>query len=208
MYLPGARGQQQIDDYYDYSGTITTGGVAQLALPQRKSCSFLLVANVSTGILQIQIGVQRAIATISGGAVTGVTVPDAGFGFTKPPAILFGGGGNANDPVTSGGTMPDWPSPYNVAQAAPIMGTSSISGQTIASIALITGGAGYLSAPYVHILADRSDPTGVGIASATAGIPLQASGGSYYVNGTACPSTAISIWGATTGQAYTVKWMP
>lgn len=208
MHLPGSRGQQQIEDYYDSSGSITTGGTAQLILPQRKSCSFLLIANVSTGPLMIQVGIRPATAVLTNGVVTSVTVNDAGFGFQVPPDVFFWGGGNANDPMTLGGTMPDWPSPSKAAAGRAIMGASGISGLNVSSIEIDNGGSGYTAAPFVYLRPQRIDPTGVGIPSASVGIPLGANGGNYYVNGTTCPSTAIAIWGATTGQAFTVKWMP
>lgn len=208
MYLVGARAQQQIDDYFDASGTIVAGGTAQLLLPQRKSCSHLVIANNSTGILMVQIGVPPGVATVANGAVTGVTFPDGGFGFQEPPVIMFLGGGNANDPASKGGTLPYWPAPSNPAAARAVMGTSAISGLKINSIELDSGGSGYLAPPFVYLLAKRTDPTGVGTPSAAVGIPLQANGGSFYVNGTSCPTTAIAIWGATTGQAFCCKWMP
>ena len=209
MILIGARGQQVLDDYYDYDGTIATGGSAQLALPRRKSCSHLIVINNSTGLLMIQFGVRRAVATLTNGGVTGVSVPDAGFGFVYTPVVYFGGGGIADDPTQGVGvTMPDWPSPFNPASGRAVMSTSALGGLQISSISIDSGGTNYTAPPYVFIRADRRDATGVGIPSATAGFPIQANGGSYYVNGTSCPTSAISIWGATTGQSYAVKWMP
>jgi len=86
------------------------------------------------------------------------------------------------------------------------MQSSSLGGLEIASIAIDDPGSGYLAAPYVAITADRTDPTGVGIASATEGILLSPTF-SYYLDGTTCVTTAISIWGATNGQAFTAKWM-
>lgn len=207
MYLQGARGQQQTDTEYDYSGTITTGGTPQLLLPQSKSRTKLLIVNNSTGTLNIAIGLLPAKATITNGVVTGVTVPDVGFGFNAAPDILFLGGGNANDPQSYGATMPDWPAPFNPAVGAAVMGSSSVSGLNISSITIQSGGSGYLAAPYVKIMPKRYDPTGVGLASASVGFTLGANGGSYYVNGTACSCDAISVYGATTGQAYTCKWM-
>lgn len=203
MQLIGSRSQQQIDDYFDSSGAITTGGTAQLLLPQRKSCSHLIIANNSTGVLMVQFGVPPATATLTNGVVTSVSVPDAGFGFLAPPDVAFLGGGNANDLASQGATMPGWPAPFNAAQ-----GVATLSGGAINGITITNGGSGYLAAPFVYLRPSRTDPTGVGTPSATAGLPLQANGGSYYINGTSCPTTAISIWGATTGQAYCVKWMP
>ena len=207
MNLIGTNNQQRIDGYFDYSGTITSGGTPQLMLPQRKSCSHLIIANNSTGNLTIQFGIRPATATLTSGVVTSVTVNDAGFGFKYPPTVMFLGGGNANDPMMStGATMPGWPAPFSPAQ-----GRAVLSGGTTGSITSITidnGGSGYLAPPYVLIEADRRDDTGVGVASLTQGIPVLGGGGSYYINGTACPTSAISVYGATTGQVYVCKWMP
>ena len=207
MNLIGSNNQQRIDGYFDYSGTITAGGTAQLMVPQRRSCSHLIIANNSTGNLLIQFGVRPATAVLTSGVVTSVTVNDAGFGFQYIPNVTFLGGGNANDPtMTTGATMPGWPSPF-----VPASGRAVLSGGTTGSITSITidnGGSGYLAAPYVLIEADRRDATGVGVASLTQGLPVLGNGGSYYINGTACPTSAISVWGATTGQAYVAKWMP
>jgi hypothetical protein len=203
MRLIGARGQQLIDDYYDNSGSITTGATPQLMLPARKACSHLVIVNNSSGNLVIQFGVRPSTCSISNGAVSSVSVVDAGFGFTYTPSVFFLGGGNNGDPtMTVGVTAPDWPSPNNPAQGRAVLTSGSIS-----SITLDYAGSGYLSAPYVFIQPDRRDATGVGVPSASIGITI-AAGGSYILNGTACPTSAIAIWGATTGQSYTVKWMP
>ncbi len=208
MILIGARQQTTIDSYFDASGTITTGGTAQLLLPQRKSCSHLVVSNVSTVAMQIQFGVAPAKAVLTNGVVTSVTVSDAGFGFQCAPDVFFFGGGNNGDLTSYGATMPGWPPPANVAVGNAVMGTSSIAGLRINSIALSNGGSGYSAPPFVQVVPSRRDPTGVGLASSSLGIPLQANGGSYYINGTSCPTEAISIWCGTTGAAFTCKWLP
>ncbi len=206
MILPGARGQQQLDNYYDASGTIGDDSTAQLLIPQRKSCSTLVVQNISAGIIMIQIGIRPGVASLTSGAVSSVSVPDAGFGFLMSPTVEFLGGGNANDPASFGGTEPGWPPPFRPAQGRAIMQSSALGGLEIASITVDDPGSGYLVAPYVAITASRTDPTGVGIASATAGFLLSPTW-SYYLEGTACVTTAISVWGANNGQAYTAKWM-
>lgn len=207
MKLVGVRGQQQIDDYYDASGTIATGGTAQLLLAQRKSCSSFFIQNLSSGALYLQFGLQPATATLTSGVVTSVAVNDAGFGFNAPPNVFFWGGGNANDPASYGATMQGWPSPKHPAQGVAVMATSAISGQKVNSISVTDGGSGYLVAPYVFVQALRTDPTGVGIPSATAGILVPANGGAFQIVDITCPTTAVAIFGATTGQAYTCKWM-
>lgn len=202
MKMVGTAGQQHADDYYDYSGTITTGGTAQLCLPQRKSCSFLMIVNNSSGPLTIEFGLQRATAVLTGTAVSSITLVNNYFGLIYPPTVTILGGGNANDPTMgTGATMPDWPSPFNPAQAV-----ATISGGSVSAITVSNGGSGYTAPPYVYLTPDRRDPTGVGQCSLTFGSTLTSYGSNYYVNGTMCPTSAISIWGATTGQAYSVKW--
>ena len=145
--------------------------------------------------------------------MTSVAVSDAGFGLTAAPTVTPLGG------AVSGGGVPGWPSPgslgpnnvlYSGSPAIITANTSAsgLGGLQIASFTVVSGGSGYASAPFVSITAQGTDPTGVGIASATAGIPVLANGGSYYNNGPSCPTTAISVWGATTNQAYTIKWLP
>ena len=208
MKLLGSGGQQRRDSLFDASGTITTGGTAQLLLPQSKARSYLLIVNNSSGLLMVQIGILPAVATISGGKVaSSITVNDVGFGFNLPPIVEFLGGGNSNDPPSYGATAPDWPAPAAPASGIAIMAASAINGLKISSITLNNPGSGYLAAPYVQVRADRTDPTGVGLPSATAGIPLLSQGSNYYSNGTTCPTDAVAIWGATTGQAFTCKWM-
>ena len=209
MYLVGSRGQQQVDDLYDYSGSITTGGTAQLLLPQSKSRSTLLVVNLSSLSMNLQFGCGLApTAVLTSGVVTSVTVNDTGFGYTDAPEVMFLGGGNQGDPQTRGGTMPDWPAPTKPARGRAIMATSALGGLKVSSIEIDDGGAGYLAPPFVYLRALRTDPTGVGLPTAVLGVPLAANGGNLYVNGTTCPSSAIAIFGSVTALPYTVKWMP
>lgn len=206
MKFPGIGGQQAIHDYYDASGTIATGGTAQLMLPQRKSCSGLFFQNLSTGNLFLQVGVRPATAVLTNGVVTSVTVNDAGMLFNQPPTVLFLGGGNQGDPTTFGGSLIGWPTPANVAQGRAVM-TGSAGAMTISSIEIDNGGSGYLAPPFVYILPQRTDPTGVGVPSATEGILVPASGGTFGGFNLTVPTTAIAVFGATTGQGYTCKWM-
>lgn len=202
MYLSGARGQQQVDNWYNLSGTITAASVSQLLLPQSKSRSFLAIINNSVGTLNIQVGVPAGTATLTSGVVTSITYPDAGFGFLQPPDVLLLGGGNANDPASQGATMPDWPPP-----SSPAIATATIANGTISAISINFGGSGYLAAPFVFIVPKRTDPNGVGTARATTFL-LASNGGSLLVNGTMCPTAAISIWGGTLGQSFTCYWAP
>ncbi len=210
MKLVGSAGQQRRDFMFDASGTITTGGTPQLILPERKSTSFLQIQNLSTGPLLVEFGSARATCTIANGAVNAVTVTNAGFGFTKPPRILFYGGGQQDDfnPLIKNTTfigigLVDYPSPSKVAHALGVLTTGALS-----SVTILDGGAGYVVAPQVFLANDHNDPNGAAAPSATVGVLLAASGGSIFFNGTTCTTDAVSIFGATTGQAYSAKWMP
>lgn len=201
MKLPGSRDQQQIDQLFDNSGTIASGGTAQLVVPQSKSRSLLFIENTSTAALLVQIGINPSVATLTNGVVSSVAVSDVGFGFLVPPTVQFLGGGNSNDPATKGATAPLWPAPNNAAN-----GHAVLANGTISSIVVDYGGSGYLVPPYVLVTADRTDPTGVGLPTATTGILLAASGGTIRFDSTVCPTSAVSIYGGTTGLTYTCKW--
>lgn len=206
MLLPNTRAQIQRDFTYDASGTITTGGTAQLLLPERKSTSMLVFQNISDTVMTIKFGSAKAHATLTNGVVTSVTVDDGGFGFTYPPAVNFLGGGitgwNTNDGGNVGAGLPMYPCPDSSAKAHAVL-----SGGAVSSIVVDGGGSNYGKAPYVFLHNSLRDPYGVGTASATSGIQLAASGGTYYVNGTACTTDPVSIFCATTGKAFTCYWM-
>ena len=77
MLLPGSRGQQQRDTFYDFSGTITAGGTPQLLLPERKSTSFLFIQNISSYQMFIKFGSAKAHAVLTNGAVSSVVAASA-----------------------------------------------------------------------------------------------------------------------------------
>lgn len=197
------------DFMFDASGTITTGGTAQLILPERKSTSFLQIQNLSTGPLFLEFGSARATCTITNGVVTAVTVTNGGFGFTKAPNIVFYGGGNQDafnprivNTAFIGVGLVDYPSP-----GRPAVARCNITAGAVTGVTILDGGSGYVVAPQVFIANDLNDPVGAALPSATVGVLLGASGGSIFFNGTACTTDQISVLGATTGQAYSVKWM-
>ena len=69
------------------------------------------------------------------------------------------------------------------------------------------GGEGYAIAPFMQLLNSDLDPYGCALPAANVGVYLAPAGGSYYVNGTSCPTDAIAIWGVTTADPFTCKWM-
>lgn|SRR5215472_107264 len=216
MKLLGSAVQSVQHYLYDASGSITTGGTAQLILGRSQSRSYLYIGNTSAGPLTIEFGAGRATATVSSGKVTAITVTNAGFGFTRPPIVeclgggypplgtfVPGGGGGYNSSYT-GLSQPNAESPRHPCVAHAVM-TGSAPNQTIASITVDDGGAAYALAPYVFLRNSDLDPNGCSIPSATVGIVIP-SGGQKEWNGTMCPTEPIGIFGATTAQAFVCKW--
>ena len=74
------------------------------------------------------------------------------------------------------------------------------------AIVLDDPGAGYAVAPMVFIYNSDLDPNGVAAPSDTDGIIITP-GGSIVFNGTCCPTDPIAIFGDTTAQAFTCKFM-
>lgn len=202
MQLVGVRGQQFFDPMFDASNTITAGGTAQLVLPQQKQRSMLLIQNISDTVMFFDFGGPRATATISSGAVTSCTVTNAGFGYTEPPYIEFFGGGNMNNSKYLGATEPFAPAPSRPAKAHAVLTAGAVT-----SIVIDDPGAGYAIAPFVFLRNVLNDPNGSVLPSATSGILLAANGGSFYSNGTTCTTDPVAILCATTGKAFTCKFM-
>jgi hypothetical protein len=212
MKLVSAGNQQVRHFLYDSSGTITTGGSAQLVLARSMARSFLYLKNTSVGPLWFETDGPRATATISGGVVTSVSITNAGFNMTLPPLIRFLGGGQGGagynqPPNTSylGLGQPNGPTPPNQATGIPVMGGSGAN-KNVSSITVNNAGSNYVIAPYVQIITSDLDPYGCAIPSTGVGIMLSA-GESIMWNGTCCPTEAIAVFGATTGQGFICKWM-
>ena len=213
MKLPNSGNQAAAHFLYRADGTITSGGTAQLVMARSISRSFFYFQNTSTGVLNVEIGTGAATATITSGALTSLTITNAGFGFTKPPLIRFLGGGlpqgdpnpyYSNQSFNSsyvGLGQPNAPSPPNFATAVLTLSGGAINGYTITN-----PGSGYVVAPYCQIINSDLDPIGAALPSATVGYTLNA-GGSINFNGTVCPLDPVSVYGATTGQSYVMRWM-
>lgn len=208
MKLVGSGEQQLQHPFFDQSGTITTGGTPQLVLPVQPSRSMLMVMNLSTHDMYMEIGSAQATCTISAGVVNAVTVTNAGFNFSKPPIVRFYGGGTMSNSSYIGRGAPGAIAPSNYAQAHCVM-TGSVPNQSVSSISIDNGGSGYVIAPYVFIQNSDLDPQGCADPSLNSGrgIWLTAAGGSYYVNGTACPTDSIALYSATTSSRFTCKFM-
>lgn len=206
--LVGASGQYTGSEYlYDASGTIAVGGTAQLVIPKAKSRSSLIIENISSANMFFEFGAARATAILSNKTISSCTVTNAGFGYSRPPRVRFLGGQDVQQtmPASTLQGLPDWPSPSSTARARCIM-TGSAPNMSVSSIVIDNPGANYAYPPYVFIENDVLDPYGCAVPSATSGILLLPSGGSYTPNGTICTTDQISVFCATGGAAFTCKY--
>lgn len=200
MKLIGSGNQQVVHPIYSADVTIT--GSAQLALPLTPSRCMLMLQNTSSTaahIMSVEFGGARATATITSGAVTSVSVSNAGFGYTLPPSVLFLGGGGDTPNVGLG--QPGGNAPHHPAAAHAVL-----SGSAIGSIVIDDPGANYRIAPYVMLINDPNDPYGAAIPSATSGLQL-GPGVSLLLNGTACPTTPIAVLGTNAADVLLCRWM-
>jgi hypothetical protein len=203
MKLIGAPGQILRHPFWDASGTITAGGTAQLVLPQRQSCSFLKLQNLSNGPLWFEFGSARAHATLTSGIITALTVDNAGFGFTLPPVVEFLGGGNfEGNTAFVGATCAGYPTPNNPGHVRAVL-----TGNAVSSFVIDDGGSGYLVPPYVYIRNSNRDPNGCALPSAISGMLISPQDPPYILNGTCCTTDPVAVFGATTGQQFLCKWM-
>ena len=215
--LPGYGGQTRPLFTFDASGTITTGGTSQLALAVSASRSYLCVQNLdATHYLYVEFGSARATATLTSGKVSSCTVTNGGFGFTLPPHIEFLGGGNgANSAFLSAG-QPGYPAPgfseggglTAKTNDRPAKAHAVLTNGVVTSIVIDDPGQGYVIAPYVWMRNSGLDPAGVAdpyYGSVNTGIQL-VPGGSETWESSICTTEAVSIWGSTTGQAFTLKY--
>ena len=211
--LVGAYMQQKRFPLYCADGTITSGGTAQLVLPQVPSRSLLKIQNLSNGPLWFEFGSARATATLTSGAVSSFTITNAGFNFTKPPVVKLFGGGKAGNGSYLGLGQPGGEAPVStLGLGVPALAYATLSGGAVNAIVLeqhhgYTGGIGYVCAPYVFMMNSDLDPNGCAVPSATSGMLLTAQSAPYILDGTSCHTDAISVYGATTGQAFLCRWM-
>lgn len=207
--LTGVRGQYFRDRLYDASGTITNGGTPQLVLPMSHSRSSLIIENISDTNMIFEFGSARATATLTSGTVTSCAVTNSGFGFSVAPNVIFYGGAYSNinqiTPTYSVAGLPEFPSPSSTAKARCVM-TGSAPNMSVSSIVIDNPGSRYAYPPYVFLSNNRDDFYGCATPSATSGILLLASGGSYTANGTVCITDQVSVFCSSTGKAFTCKF--
>ena len=201
MRLIGTGQQGRQDQLYSSDGAIATGGTPQLVLAQSISRSHLILQNLSATVIVFEIGPARARATITNGQVTGVTITNAGFNYTKPPIVRFLGGGNNGNSSYLGLNQPAGPNPQNSA-----IGHAVLTSGAVSSIVIDNPGSGYVIAPWVLLQNSDLDPYGCAVPSATSGIAL-AQDQIHVWNGTVCPTDAVAVWGATAAQGFTCRWM-
>ena len=190
-------------------GSITTGGTAQLVLPQVQSRSLLKIQNTSAGPLWFEFGSARATCALTSGAVSSITVTNAGFNFTKPPVVTFFGGGKAGNGSFLGLNQPGGEGPNSTLGAGrPAKARAVLTGGAVSSFVIDDGGAGYAIAPYVFIYNSDLDPYGCAVPSVGAGLLLTANSPPLLIDGTSCHTDPIAVFGATTGQTFLCRWMP
>lgn len=210
MYWSGIANQMARHPLFNASGTIATGGVCQLLLPEHKSRSYLVIQNISDTTMFVEFGSARGTATLTSGAVTSTAVTNAGQGFTYPPTILTVGGGNGGNSsyVSAGG--PNFPAPVTPGRPAVLRAVMSGSpgALTLASIAIDDPGSGYVIAPMLMIQNSILDPNGVATASASSGVLLAANGGNIAFTSGFCPTDPVSIFCATISKAFICYYAP
>lgn len=218
MKLVGAGGQKIRHYKFNASSAILTGGTPQLALAQSQSRSSLYLQNTSSGNLFFEVGGARAVATLTGGAVTSISVtgagspgyplPNAGFNYTYPPRVVFLGGGNAGNSLYLGLNQPGGEAPEQQLTAGRgAKARAVLTGGAVSSFVIEDGGADYTCAPFVFLPNSDLDPYGVAAPSATSGGILVPPYEAVTWNATVCPTDAIAVYGATTGQTFTILWM-
>jgi hypothetical protein len=212
--LVGASQQFKRFPLFCADGAIATANVAQLVLPEVPARSFLKLQNLSAGPLWFEFGSARAVATISGGSLSAVTVINGGFNFTVAPAIHFWGGGHGGNSSYLGLGQPGGQgvdSRIGAAQvpvAHCVMASAAPNpGLMVSSIVIDTPGAGFATAPYVFISNVSLDPYGCAAPAVGVGMLLTAGSDPYIVNGTSCHTDPIAVFGATKGQAFLCRWM-
>ncbi len=207
---PGFIGEKGFLNTFDYSGTITTGGTAQLVLPRVTTRSYVLFQNISDTDMFLGWGPATAIPTITSGAIASIAVVNAGFGYTNPPLVRILGGGPWNETLG-----------YNAGALSAGLGAASTQNPAVAHATLSDGavnavvvdqsGSGYSAAPqapYIYLENDPKDPFGCFLPSATAGFMLPKGGTLPFImqNSIVC-TDPFAIFCATTGKAFTCKVM-
>ena len=218
MYQPNTENQSGVHRFYRADGQIA-GSSPQLVLPQAFSRATMIVQNIGSHSMYLEMGCARATATISGGVVNNITMTNKGFGFTLPPIVAFHGGGGQfslssesgwnglgllGSQGPHGADLLTTPATYFRAAR----GIAVLSGGVVNSITITFGGAGYVNPPEIVLTNHPNDPFGCADPSTNsgAGILLAASGGAYTFQGVACPTDAVALYG-TENDYFTCGYM-
>ncbi|NIF07176.1 hypothetical protein F3J23_17265 [Chryseobacterium sp. Tr-659] len=170
--------------------TLTCTFFATVALAQSGSVGINTSTPDPSAILHIENfnGVPAtATATVSGGAVTGITITNGGSGYTTAPTVNFYGGGS----VVNGG---------NKARA-----TATVSNGVITGITLNNGGSGYNTAPTVAISGGNKgmlfpNLNIVSLSNTTSPVPSPANGLIGFNGGTNSNNKALHFFNSTSSQ--------
>lgn len=202
---PVGTGGQEVEHLL-YRGDVTMTGAAQLVLGRSQSRCLLLLQNVGSNSMYIEIGSGGATATLTNGAVSSIAVTNAGFNYTKPPLVRLWGGGQWGNSSYLGLNQPNGPAPNSMAgfKGRPAVAHAVLSGGVISSIVVDDGGTGYAIAPFVQILNDDLDPYGAAVPASGKSMILTA--GNSMSFGTACPTDPVSVLGTST-DVLLCRWM-
>lgn len=188
----------------NFSGTIATGGTPQIVVPDQPARTYMIFQNSSDTVMYLGFGAPTATAALTSGAVSSVTVTNAGFGFNYTPIVRLMGGGpitsppydTAINPAVSTVGSPFGPTPQDVATAVAVLSTGAI-----ASFTVTHGGAGYVTAPFVVIENNPLDPYGCFVPSANVGFQVNP-GGSMTFEASIVGTGPLSVFCATTGKQF------
>lgn len=208
-------GEQHVRHFSYYAdGLIASATLPQLVLPENSARSSLFFMNTSSAIMWYGFGSARATCTLTNGAVTSVTVTNAGFNFTRAPKVQFLGGGTLNQqgiiPANTsyvGAAGPGFPLPSGRAT-----GRAVLTGSKVTSIAIDNAGSGYVVPPMVFIYNDVLDPNGCfdpsALQNAAAGSGFQLyPGQSIYESHTAVTTDPLAVFCATLNSTFALRYM-
>ena len=189
-----------------YRADLTLSGSAQLVLGRSMSRSSLILQNLSltSNSMWVEIGDARATATLTNGKVTGFSITNAGFGYTRTPQVMLLGGGQSHNSSYVGLAQPNAPVPeYPLGHPASVRAV--LTAGAISSFIIDDAGSGYVVPPYVFILGDQLDPNGCAVPSAGVGLQLLPGTPPVAWNGTTCITGPISVFG-TSSDALFCGW--
>jgi hypothetical protein len=198
------RGKTALDDLLNFGGTIAVGGTTQLALVQQPRRLWMALTNNSAAdALFFGVGPARATAALTTGTVSAIAITNAGIGYTIAPQVRIQGGIFDGDYETAPGSTG-----YNQGQlfpGRPAVAVATIAGGNVNSITVTDPGSGYLVAPLIY-LENPWPRLGGGAYAAAAGNGIAvAAGQTYTFTGSLyVPGSAVSVVGATGGDAFTI----